>query len=134
VVVCIVLHNPPMVSFICGQERTENLANNSGAIKALSSKHSHQSTASREANEGVLSNECRSTEVCQRRASLLVDIVYSEINPDFCAVRGRKSTLALKVCVTFTSSIMTVYHTDSKLLLIFEDVLYRIYTLIMYHL
>ena len=31
---------PLMVSFVCGHEGTENLPNNSGVIKALSSKHS----------------------------------------------------------------------------------------------
>ena len=30
-----VLHIPLMVSFVCGQEGTENLANNGGASKAM---------------------------------------------------------------------------------------------------
>ena len=47
--------------------RTENLANKSGTIKALSLNHSRRSVV-----EGPLSKERRSSEARRRRASLLV--------------------------------------------------------------
>ena len=63
--------------YICGQERAENLANNSGVIKALSTKHSRWSAAHRGVVEGLLSKEhCR--RACQRQASLLVcDLMHN---------------------------------------------------------
>ena len=54
--------------------RTENLANNSGTIKALSLKHSRRSTV-----EGPLSKDRRSSEARRRRASLLVYINKEEL-------------------------------------------------------
>jgi len=47
--------------------QVQDLANNSGTIKALSLNHSRQSAV-----EGPLSKERRSSEARQRRASLLV--------------------------------------------------------------
>ena len=51
--------------------RTENLANKSGTIKALSLNHSRRSAV-----EGPLSKERRSSEARRRRASLLVYNMY----------------------------------------------------------
>ena len=50
--------------------QVQDLANNSGTIKALSLNHSCQSAV-----EGPLSKERRSSEARQRRASLLVYII-----------------------------------------------------------
>ena len=61
----------PRASYL--RRRTENLANNSGAIKALLWKHSCW-----RAIKGRLSKECRNSEARQRRASLLV---HYEGNP-----------------------------------------------------
>ena len=54
--------------------RTENLANKSGTIKALSLNHSRWSVV-----EGPLSKERRSSEARRRRASLLVINIEEEL-------------------------------------------------------
>ena len=51
--------------------QVQDLANNSGTIKALSLNHSRRSAV-----EGPLSKERRSSEARQRRASLLVMYIY----------------------------------------------------------
>ena len=68
------IYNPGMVlimakSYIASYQM-QDLANNSGTIKALSLNHSRRS-----AIEGPLSKERRSSEARHRRASLLVQYI-----------------------------------------------------------